>query len=161
MWLFFNYRGVQGYFASYFCMCTTLLLYVYNLLSFVHIQKYMSVYKYGVLQQCWNFFYILQYDIQKYDLAVFRWAYCCLFIEKVTLTLIFVTTLVMCCVWPFGQNKIWNHAKVQVWCKSKSYTYFCTRTTSYKSTTVWTHLVWLCTSPGCCGYGTIYKHWLH
>ena len=33
-----------------------------------------------------------------------------------------------------------TRTKVRVRCKSKSYTYFCTRTTSYKSTTVWTHL---------------------
>ena len=49
----------------------------------VHIQKYMSVYEYDLLE----FLYVVQvYDVQKYELALFRWAYCCLFIyiKKVT-----------------------------------------------------------------------------
>ena len=50
------------------------------------------------------------------------------------------TKLVMCCVQPFWQKIFCQHTKVRVRFKSKSYTYFCTRTMSYKSTTVWTHL---------------------
>ena len=48
--------------------------------------------------------------------------------------------LVMCCVRPFGQKNFQHHTKVRVRSKSKSYTYFYTSTTSYKSTTVRTHL---------------------
>ena len=51
----------------------------------------------------------------------------------------------MCCVRSFGQFFFSIVQKVRVRCKSKSYSYFCTRTTSYKSTTVWTHLYFVST----------------
>ena len=40
---------------SYTRLFYLVLLYVYDLLSIVHIQKYMWVYEYDVLQPCWIF----------------------------------------------------------------------------------------------------------
>ena len=74
----------QGYFASYFCMCTNCSAsYTYNSTRVcVRVRRPPRVL---------DFLYVVHvYDVQKYKLAVFRWAFWRTFIEKVTCTLIFV-----------------------------------------------------------------------
>ena len=77
---------------SYTRLFCLVLLFVYDLLSVIHIQNYVCV-RVHVLQQCWIFLYVVvvhMYKVQKYELVVFRWAYCRSLIEKVTPTLTFV-----------------------------------------------------------------------
>ena len=61
---------------SYTRLIYLVLLYVYDLLSLAHVQKYVCVYEYDVLQPCWIFLYVVHvYDAQMFELAVFIWAY--------------------------------------------------------------------------------------
>ena len=49
----FQTKGVST--RSYTNLFYLVLLYVYDLLSLVHVQQYVCVYEYDVLRQCWIF----------------------------------------------------------------------------------------------------------
>ena len=86
---------ILSYFAkgastrSYTRLFYLVLLYVYDPLSIAHVQKYVCVY--DVLQPCWIFLYVVQvYDVQMFELALFRWAYYQFIITDVSNQMVFL-----------------------------------------------------------------------
>ena len=110
-WIFEVYLHVCSYLrvsarsnARLFCL---VLLYVYDLLTVIHVQKYVCVYEYDVLQQCWIF--CTSYTCTTYKSTSLLYSDELIVVLSSKRSIVHwssYTTLMMCCVRPFGQKTI-------------------------------------------------------
>ena len=111
------------------------------LLPRTFVQKYVCVYEYDVFQPCKIFCTSYTCTTYKSTRSLHSDELIVVFSSKSSFAhWSSYTKLVLYCVRQFGQIFFGPFTKVRTRSKSKSYTYFCTRTTSYISTTVWTNL---------------------
>ena len=117
----------RGYFASYFCTCTTFTAW--------YTYKSTCVCVCVCVCLCVCVCVCTSYTCTTYKSMRFLHSDELIFVFSSKRSLAYwssYTKPVTCFVRPFGQNFFWHHTKVRVRSKSKSYTYFYTRTKSYK-----------------------------